>query len=780
MRVLISIISFLFLVACGGGGGGGGGGGSGVSYSVPTCSDTGTAYQTTEYYWMDRYDRTDQALARVCASTAYANGATGSGVKVAVVDTGIVLNSNGTNKHREFGSNGDALPNGNLVIVDGADSVNQGSTQYDNDNVPEDNDGHGTHVAATIGANKDGSGMHGIAYDSILYPIKIMDPYDTFWNASAWGLYRALINNVDIVNNSWTMGGEIGTNCYNESTCEAWVKTTPDDKIDQTYEYAKYLATNGNIISVWAAGNDAYSNPGVINGSCIYNSVWRELCVIVVATGTDGKIASFSNRCGIAADYCIAAPGVDIYAASLSSNGYVNKQGTSMAAPLVSGGLALIKHKFSSLTNQQVIDRLLATATDHEEYSQSSIYGHGMMDLGAATSNIASLQVLAIAPSFNLDDENSKYSELSSNSVTTSIAFNAGLSHSLQDKTMEVYDSFDRANFEVNISAFINNSNVVNKHKIENHLNELRLAGGNYELKENNRGTLFLNINESVPKSLFISNDNKLTIGNNTSSNKFFLDTKRNLNLNTLESNSSYFDNPYFFKTENNISMSYALSETSAEIYSGVEGQNIGLSFNYLPKSSWNNPSRNVGNLELSFGVVLENEKVLNSYSSGAFTLGENSSTAFTGIKYKKTHGNYDLFANVYYGNTYVTDYNNSYIDVDGSILSNSYAIGLIKNNWLSKNQKIAFLFNQPQKIIDGQATLTIPVNSNSERIVTMADYNLSLVSPETQNNYNFYYEKYLNDDQSLYLNFTHINNPYHDANRKSQNNLSVVYKKYF
>jgi len=423
---------------------------------------------------------------------------------------------------------------------------------------------------------------------------------------------------------------------------------------------------------------------------------------------------------------------------------------------------------------------LLATATDHEEYSQSSIYGHGMMDLGAATSNIASLQVLTIAPSFNLDDENSKYSELSSNSVTTSIAFNAGLSHSLQDKTMEVYDSFDRANFEVNISAFINNGNVVNKHKIENHLNELSLAGGNYELKENNRGTLFLNINESVPKSLFISNDNKLTIGNNTSSNKFFLDTKRNLNLNTLESNSSYFDNPYFFKTENNISMSYALSETSAEIYSGVEGQNIGLSFNYLSKASWNNPSRNVGNLELSFGVVLENEKVLNSYSSGAFTLGENSSTAFTGIKYKKTHGNYDLFANVYFGNTYVTDYNNSYIDVDGSILSNSYAIGLIKNNWLSKNQKIAFLFNQPQKIIDGQATLTIPVNSNSERIVTMADYNLSLVSPETQNNYNFYYEKYLNDDQSLYLNFTHINNPYHDANRKSQNNLSVVYKKYF
>ena len=127
-----------------------------------------------------------------------------------------------------------------------------------------------------------------------------------------------------------------------------------------------------------------------------------------------------------------------------------------------------------------------------------------------------------------------------------------------------------------------------------------------------------------------------------------------------------------------------------------------------------------------------------------------------------------------------MTDYNNSYIDIDGSILSNSYAIGLIKNNWLNQKQKIAFLFNQPQKIIDGRATLTIPISSNSERIVTMADYDLNLVSQETQHNYNFYYEKNLNNNQSLYLNLTHIDNPNHDADRKSQNNLSIVYKKYF
>jgi len=777
MRVLFSIIPFLFLVACGGGGGGGG---SEISYSVPTCSDTGSAYQTAEYYYMDRYDRTSEALARVCASTAYANGATGSGVKIAILDTGLSLNSNGTNVHREFGSSGASFPSSKVVLVDGADSV--GQTANTDDDVPEDNDGHGTHVAATAGAIKDGVGMHGVAYNATLYPIKLLDPYGTFWNASAWAFYRAIDNSVDIINNSWQIpGGQVSVSCYSDSSCESWIQSREEDPRGQTYEYAKYTATVAGIINVWAAGNDGYSNPSVLNGSCIYNSVWKELCVVVVSVGTDGKISSFSNRCGVAADVCIAAPGEDIYAAV---NGgfasYDTYAGTSMAAPMVSGGLALIKQRFSSLTNQQVIDRLLSTATDHEEYSQSTIYGHGLMDLGAATSNIGSLQVLTMAPNLNLDDDNTKYSELSSNSITTSIAFDAALKSSLQDKTMEVYDSFDRANFEVNISNFINNRNVIEKYKIENHLNDLSNAGGNYIFKENNEGTILFNTNESLTKSLFISKDNKLMIGNNISSASFFQDTKRKLNLNTLESDKSYFDNPYFFKTENDISISYVLSGTSAEIFSGVEGQNIGLSFNYVPMSNRKNQNINYGNLELSFGVVLERDKFLNSYSSGAFKMGENSSTAFTGVKYKNNIGNYDFFTNLYFGNTYVTEYNNSYINIDESILSNSYAVGLIKDNWFNKNQKIAFLFNQPQKIIDGRATLTIPISSNSERVVTMADYNLNLVSQETQYNYNFYYQKDLNNDQSLYLNFTHIDNPYHDANRKSQNNLSIVYKKYF
>ena len=503
--------------------------------------------------------------------------------------------------------------------------------------------------------------------------------------------------------------------------------------------------------------------------------------MVVVAVSTDGRIASFSNRCGAAADVCVAAPGVDIYAASIGgSTSYENLAGTSMAAPLVSGGLALIKQKFSSLTNQQVIDRLLTTATDHGVYASSQIYGHGLINLGAATSNISSLQVLNMAPNLNLDDSKSTYSELSSHNMTASIAMNAAVNHSLRDKTMEVYDSFDRANFKVNISSFLNNDQLLNKHSINNHLYELSLAGGKLITKENKKGKLMFMVNTDSPKTLFTSTDKNYIFGNNISSNNFFNEAKQKLNLNSRDTDQRFFDNPYFYHSNNDLSFTYNVGDASAEVFSELEGRDIGISLNYQPGLNKRNKIQTYGDLELSLGIVLEDKKVLNSQSSGVFSLGENSSTTFVGVKYRKNLNDLNLFANLYYGSTDISQQKNSYINLDDSVLSNSYAIGLIKDNWLKKGQKIAVILDQPQKIIEGRGTLTVPLSSNRNREVTMEDINLNLVSSETQNNYSVYFEKSFNRDESFHLNLTHIDNPYHDGNRKSENNLSVIYKKYF
>ena len=182
--------------------------------------------------------------------------------------------------------------------------------------------------------------------------------------------------------------------------------------------------TNGKIL-VWAAGNSGLSNPSPQANAVVHSSELQGLSVTVVAINAtngdgsgakDGKIWSSSNRCGTAADYCIAAPGADItYVGRENGQTFYIGSGTSMAAPLVSGGLAIIKQEFSSLTNAQVVSRLFTTALDTGEYSQSSIYGHGLMNLNAATAAVGDLRLLGGGNL--LDDPNATYYNLANNSL---------------------------------------------------------------------------------------------------------------------------------------------------------------------------------------------------------------------------------------------------------------------------------------------------------------------------------------------------------------------------
>ena len=188
-------------------------------------------------------------------------------------------------------------------------------------------------------------------------------------------------------------------------------------------------------ILVWAAGN-AHGDPcDYVSTTCVADpgdptkkfvnavsvevmpglvSLFPELqghSVAVVSVGNDldddyivddWKISDFSNRCGSAADYCIAAPGMWVRTAffgphpdtSLPSVGFVSRMGTSFAAPMVTGGLAVMKHFFrSQLSNTGLLDRMFRTANKTGDYADSSAYGQGLMDLGAATSPVGVMRV---------------------------------------------------------------------------------------------------------------------------------------------------------------------------------------------------------------------------------------------------------------------------------------------------------------------------------------------------------------------------------------------------
>lgn len=287
---------------------------------------------------------------------------------------------------------------------------------------------HGTAVASIAAGAKtaDPDAPHGIAWgadlavwaiplgeaDQVYEPIPLAtlaraDPGFTylFEQVFAW---RDEGNDLDILNLSFGYDGLIDG--YSEADLRA--------NFGETIATLGQEGVSGKTILVWAAGNanndaceagvancvngvvDAVS-VGVLPGLVARFPELQGHSVAVVALGPDGAVTGFSNRCGIAADFCIAAPGEEVALAyfgprelEIGIRGYAEGRGTSYAAPMVSGGLAVMKQLFrDQLSNEELVSRLFLTADRTGIYADRDIYGQGRMDLGAATSPVGVLEV---------------------------------------------------------------------------------------------------------------------------------------------------------------------------------------------------------------------------------------------------------------------------------------------------------------------------------------------------------------------------------------------------
>ena len=773
-KLFIFLISLLSLTACGGGGGGGGGGGAaggGVGTgTVTNCSDTGTAFQTYEYYNTgsdlgSSGAGNDSPLQYVCASSAYARGATGDGIQVAVVDTGVRAT------HSDL--------DGNMVaFTTGSDTVNS-------DNDASDDHGHGTHVAGIIAGERQGgvASSHGVAFDAQIYGFKALDS-DGAGSDTTLGNAFGLIENIaaiDIINNSW------GTNadCSSATACRALGATIYDN-----WEDLSQLSTPK--ISVFAAGNDSEDQPSAECQTMVYNSDINAVSVCVVAISTDdsggysqgkGFLATFSNKCGKVSSYCIAAPGDTLYNTGyLSNSHYTTKSGTSMAAPMVSGGLAIIMEEFSSLTPAQVVSRLLSTANDSGEYSQTSIYGHGLMNLNAATAAVGSLQT--INGSNLLDDPNTSYNDLVNNSFLSSAAFSNALNASLNNQTMEVYDSFDRANFKVNLSDFFSSGSYISQNTIQNHLARLQPKQKNEDSFKNLFGNFSVEYEgDYLTRSLFQTSGDFIALGYNQSTNNF----ENSINplssfFNDSQFGNKYLENPYFYVgSGEDYFMSFNPNNSfGIDTFTNQNSSDYGFSLNFNPILSGGNHEV-VGDLQFVLGLNYEENKFLNSTSSGVFATGDMSSTNFTGLKYKKNISDELTFiGSGFAGYTHIDKAANSYINGSSPIMTSSFTVGLTKSNFLKEKQNIGFFINQPQRVENGNISLRLPTSSDRDRTVTYSDLSVDLEPDARQLNLDIIFNKEITDKSNLSANITHVKNGDHSSASESQNFISLYYKRTF
>jgi serine protease len=298
------------------------------------------------------------AGADIGAPTAW-NSSTGTGrTIVAVIDTGVDythpdLAANMWRNPGEIPGNGiDDDHNGYRDDVYGYDFAN-------NDPNPMDDNGHGTHVAGTIGAvGGNGIGVAGVDWHAKIMALKFLDSSGSGYLSDAVrALNYAVANGAKVLNNSYGGGG-----------------------YDATMATAINNARAHGVIIVAAAGNDGTNN----DTSPVYPANYAgDNLIAVAATDRNDRLATFSNYGHSTVD--IAAPGVSIYS-TLPGRRYGTYSGTSMATPHVTGALALVWDAHPNWTYRQVIDAVLNTADPVS--SVGSAVAHGRLNVGDAISDL--------------------------------------------------------------------------------------------------------------------------------------------------------------------------------------------------------------------------------------------------------------------------------------------------------------------------------------------------------------------------------------------------------
>lgn len=277
------------------------------------------------------------------APEVWTRGITGENVVVAVIDSGVDythpdLFSNIWSNPGEIPNNGiDDDNNGYVDDSRGWDFVNR-------DNDPMDLNSHGTHVAGIIGATQDGAGITGVAPNAEIMPVRVLDR-NGFGKISdaLMGIRYAVENGADVINLS--LGG--------------------NDYVSEVLDTISWAVEQGVVVVV-AAGNESGTFPS-------YPARFaNQFGIAVGSVDSKNQLSTFSNRAGILPLNYVAAPGGDggfsnegdIYSTVPLASGvpYRFLSGTSMAAPHVSGVVALMLQANPGLIPAQVEDLLVQTA----------------------------------------------------------------------------------------------------------------------------------------------------------------------------------------------------------------------------------------------------------------------------------------------------------------------------------------------------------------------------------------------------------------------------------
>ncbi len=265
---------------------------------------------------------------------------TGRGVKVGVLDTGV------DSGHPDIGRN----VKGGMNTISGTASA-------------RDDNGHGTHVSGTIAALRNGVGVVGVAPDASVYSVKVLDSRGS-------GKLSNLVQGME-----WCVSQQIKVVNLSLSA----------SKENQTFREVVVAARRAGITMVCAAGNS-----GPSPNSVGYPARYIETIAVAAIDDRD-SVPNFSSR---GREIAVSAPGVDVLS-TWPGRRYRKSSGTSMAAPHVTGAVALMLEADPALTPSEVKSILQSTSVPLAGAGPDE-QGAGVIDVAAALARVSKKRTAAV------------------------------------------------------------------------------------------------------------------------------------------------------------------------------------------------------------------------------------------------------------------------------------------------------------------------------------------------------------------------------------------------
>ena len=769
-------LTLFLLISCGGGGGGG-------SNDTPVISQTPTppttppslSYDELKDQYEGYYEYQSQwGLNMVNASSAYARGATGAGITIGITDSGL------DNSH---------------VEISATRLSSNSALSYSNYTPNTRQTRHGTMVASVAAGKQDKTDitpMHGVAFeaDVLFVAIQLAEPdpdYDPVdigdddgsGNVSGAPDFTGIDNffsqlfeiyndyDVDIVNNSYGYSGNI-----NDYT-EAQVRYAFPNTIAEMSQVG--TPDSEKTIYVWAAGNAGgyadqgvdYSSPELLPGMAHYIPEIQGHSIAVVSVDENGQISDFSSRCGVAQEYCIAAPGGKVTAAyptSTSDTGiyigntnddnynncitdnscYAVTSGTSFAAPFVSGGLAVIADHFEGqLGSQEIVSRLFSTANKKGVYADMAIYGQGLMDLNAATEPVGQVSAM-----MSLSLSGPMTPAIFSNIQLTSPSFGDAITNGIGNHSVIFFDALD-APFRRSLSSLVSDyrNQIINmdgfggiqnpiSHSVITDDSEFEIGGLRTENLMGELVTPYHLLNARADKNQFFSyynysNNSFLSHGLNGS---WAMGIFQDAQLRSERSLRTQFSNPWLnfsatgttfgstFQGNNRFDVALAISSgrnkfNRNEIFNKRDSSTVAL-LEIQPKSKM--PS-------LQLGLMKENDASLGLSGSGAFNGSNNQLTSFVGLSNSIDLAGGLLFGSLYWGKSNDISNELGMMRSVSKLYSSAFGIGFMKSSIISNNDKLILTVDQPIRIESGKLQLNVPTYRTKEKNVLFNSMNFNL-----------------------------------------------------